>query len=162
MEPRRSLLHSQVPATCPYLEPGRSSLYPHIQLPEDPSYNFPSTPGSPKCSLSLMFSTQTLFTPLLSPIRATCPAYLILLDFITRTILSEECRSLNPSLFSFLHSLITSFLLGQNILHNTLFSNTISLNSSLNVNDQVSHPYKSTGKIVVMHSLTFIFLNNKL
>jgi len=35
---------------------------------------------------------------LLSPIRATCPTHLILLDFITRTILGEECRSLSYSL----------------------------------------------------------------
>jgi len=27
--------------------------------------------------------TKTLFTPLLSPVRAACSAYLILLDFIT-------------------------------------------------------------------------------
>jgi len=36
MESEGSLPHSQVPATCPYLEPARSSPYLHIPLPEDP------------------------------------------------------------------------------------------------------------------------------
>ena len=33
MEPEGSLLHSQLPATCPYPEPAWSSPYPHILLP---------------------------------------------------------------------------------------------------------------------------------
>jgi hypothetical protein len=37
-----------------------------------------------------------------------------------------------------------------NILFNTQFSSTFSLRSSLNVNDQVSHPYKTTGEITVL------------
>ena len=101
---------------------------------------FPSTAGSPSVLLPSGFPTKTLYTPLHSPIRATFLAHFILLDFITRTNLGEQYRSLGSSLCSFLHSPVTSCLLDPNILLNTL-----SLNSPLNVSDQVSHPYKITG-----------------
>jgi hypothetical protein len=70
--------------------------------------------------------------PLLSPICVTCPAHLILLDFITLKILGEQYRSLSSSLCSFIYSPVTSSLLRPNTLLKTLFSNTLSLGSSLN------------------------------
>ena len=99
--------------------------------------------GLPSGLLPSGFPTKTPYTTLSSPIRATCPTHLIL-DFITRTILGEEYRSLSSSLCSLLHSPVTSSVLGPNILLNTIFSDTLSFLSSLNVSDQASHPYKTT------------------
>jgi len=108
------------------------------------------------------FTTKTLYTDLLSLIFATCLANLILLDLITQAILGEEYRSLSSSLCSFLHSRVTSSLLGPNILLNTLFSNTLSVCFSLSVSYQVSHTYKTTGKTIVLCILIFKFLDSKL
>jgi len=92
----------------------------------------PSTPGSSKWYLSLKFPHQNpVYTPTL-PIRVTCPAQFILLDLIPRKVLGEEYRSLSSSLFRFLSSPVTLFLLGTNILLSTLFSNNLILPSSPN------------------------------
>jgi len=78
--------------------------------------------GFPSDVFPFVFPTKTLYRPHFSPLRATCPAHRILLDFITRTILCEEYGSLSFSLCSFLHCPVASSLLGSNIHLSTLFS----------------------------------------
>ena len=72
--------------------------------------------GLPSGLLPSGFPTKTLYTHFSSPIRATCPVHLILLDFITLTILGEEYKPFNSSLCNLLHSPVTSSFLGPNIL----------------------------------------------
>jgi hypothetical protein len=109
-------------------------------------------PESSKWFLSPRFSYQRPIYASPIPIRATWPALLFVFDFITRKIFGEQYRSLS-SLCCYLHSPVTSSLLVPNILFNALFSNTLNLRSSLNVSDQVSHPYKTTGKTIVLYIL---------
>ena len=92
MEPEGSLPQSQVPATFPILS--------HLDPVHTPTSHFlkiyitiilPSTPGSPKWSVSLSFPNRNPVYASPSPTRATLPAHLFL-DFITRTM-GEEYRS---------------------------------------------------------------------
>ena len=87
--------------------------------------------------------------PLPLPILSTWSAHLLILKSITRTIFDEQYRSLSWSLRHLLHSPVASSVLDPSILLRTLFSNTLSLHSSLNVRDKV-----------LLHVLPSFSLNN--
>jgi hypothetical protein len=144
---------------CPPTVPILSQPHP---VPTTPSHFLkihlnivlPSMSGSPQWSLSLRFPDQNPVHTSSLPHTRHMPRHLIL-DFTTRTILGQEYRSLSSSLCNFRHFRVISSLFGPNTLLNTLFSNTLSLRSSLNVSDQVSHPYRTTGEITVLCILKY-------
>ena len=157
MQPEGSSPYSQEPATCPCPESDRSSPCTHPTSRRSILIlSFHILVGLPSVLLLSGFPTKTLYATLLFNIRATCPSHLSYPHLITRIISGEEYRTYSSLLCSLLHSLITSSLLGPNIPLSILFSKTLSLLSSLNVNDQVSHPYKTTGRIIVLYILIFI------
>ena len=153
MEPENSLTHSQVrnlslswASLTQSIPPHASSWWSNLILSSHLSL------GLPGGLVSLSFPTKSLYMPLFSPIRPTCPNHLNLLNLINQTIMVEHYISLSSSFCTFLHYPVTSSLLGPNILLSTLFSDILSLHSSLKVSDQFSHPQKTADKINVLYT----------
>jgi hypothetical protein len=67
------------------------------------------------------FPTKT-YASVPSPTSSTGPAHLTLLDLITRIMNGEAYKAWSSSLCNLLHSHVTSFLLGPNVLTSTQFS----------------------------------------
>ena len=108
--------------------------------------------GLPQGLFPVCVPAKILKVLLPSSILATWPVLINFLDLITLTILGERYKLWSFSLFSLLHSPF-SLLLVPNIRFSILFSNTLSLDSSLNVRDHVSQPYSTTGNIIVLYIL---------
>ena len=121
---------------------------PTPHLPEiHPNIIHPSTPRSPQWSLSLRFPHQDPTQPALFTHTRHMPSP------------SHSSRFYHPhniwwgvqiiKLLVMQSPPVPRYLvpLGPNILLNSIFSNTLSFLSSLNVSDQVSHPYKKQAKL---------------
>ena len=117
----------------------------------------PSIRGSPKWSPSLRFPLQNPVYA--SPVPHTCymtrPSHASRFDHPNNIWWAIKISKL--PICSFLHSPVTSSFLGPNTLLSTLFSNTPNQCSTLNVSDQVSHPYTTTGTVIVLYVLIFVF-----
>jgi hypothetical protein len=99
-------------------------------------------------SFLLAFSPKTLYTFLFC-MRATCPAYLIL-------------HTWSLIIFSAVFSNIILFYPSSvQIFSSTSCSEILCLCSSLNVTDQVSHPYSSTHKLIILYILISAFLDSR-
>jgi hypothetical protein len=151
-EPEGSSLCSQEPATGPYSEPTGSTLHSPAYLSNihsDPI--LPSTLRSSEWSLSFRLSNQNLVH--LSFLSHAChmphPSHSPWIDLSNDIWGWVQIMKL---LTVQLHFHVTSSLVGPNIILWTLFLNILSPRASLNVTDQVLHPYKLAEYILTFTS----------
>jgi hypothetical protein len=147
MEHKGSLPHPQEPARCPYPEPDQFSpcplptswghiliLSPHLRLGLPSGLFPPVKPVKALCDLSS--PPYVLQTPSISFVSIWSPkSYLV--------------RSIDHKLIVMYSSPLPRYL-----FFSTLLSNSLSMLSSVDVSDQVSHPYR-TGRIIILYTLTY-------
>jgi hypothetical protein len=157
MESEGSLAHSQGPPPAPILsQTNLVHVLPSHFLEIHFNISLPRIPASSKRSLSFIFPHQhPVYTSSLLQHVLHAP-YLFLLGLITRIIFDEQYNhKASPYVvvsISLLPRPFTSY-----IFLSTLFSKTLSLNSSIDVRHQVSHPCKTTGTITFPHILVLMF-----
>jgi hypothetical protein len=80
----------------------------------------------------------------------------MLFDLITHIVFGDQYRA-GTSLYYFYHSVVPSFVSGQNIFLSTLFSNTFSLCLFL-LETRFDTHIKQQGKVIVLNILILLLL----
>ena len=163
MEPECSLLHSKVPATCPYPEPDQSNSCSQFCLLKN-NFNIilPLKREFSKWSLSLRFSLQN--TVRTSALSHMCYVHCLLhstqfdhLNHIWRAVqIIKFFIILCSPLFWYPIPLRPKYS------PRTLFANTLSLRSFLIVSNNVSQLYETIGYNVLEYILMVLLLDSKL
>jgi hypothetical protein len=115
--------------------------------------------GLPSGLLPSGLSIKMFYAPLTSPMRATCPAHLILLTLITLIILGEEYKPCSSSLCSFLQSPVTSSLSKYYPKHPSL-KHPQSMFFPQRERPGFA-PIQTTSVIIVLYILIFTFLDSR-
>jgi len=119
----------------------------------------PSTPGFSKWPLYLRFPHQNLVCTI--PLRFTRyiprPSHS---RFDERNNICRGVRIIKLLIMWF--SPLPCYLDPLRSNHSPILKNTLSIRFSFKMRDQVSHPNKTTGNIIFLHVLIFIFLDSKL
>ena len=163
MEPDSSLPHSQVSL----LPLSRARLV-HSMTPNNflkIHFNVNHLhPGLSSGLLPSAFPSKTLCPPLLSAIHATFPSIQFFLLWSPYQYLVRNTDHGDSHYAVFPTLLLPRPSEGQTTssASYTYFQTHFILRSFLNMGDRVSHPYKTTGKIIVLHISMFTFLGSKL
>ena len=92
---------------------------------------------------------------------ATLPFHLILLYLPKRILFGDkEYKSRSSTMCNFLPVPSYIFMLRENYIPQQSYN--LRLHLSPYMQDQVSHPYETTGKVIILYILIFIFLDIKL
>jgi len=165
MVPESSLQHSQAPTTCPYPKPQQSS--PCLPIPHPTSWRYILILSSHLC-LGVPSSLSLRSPPPKPCMHLSCLQYVphappisfFLFDHQNNVLWGLEIIKLLAMqslwLYCYLVPLRPKCLPQYPILEHPQPM------LSLSVTDRVSHPYKTTGRIVVLNILIIIFLDIKL
>jgi hypothetical protein len=155
----KSLHRSEEPSTCPCSESDQQSIPPHLLSPQ----------SNLILSTNLCLGLHSDLFPSGSNPPITCmwpslPFMLYAMPISSSLTQYSNCTWQRVQVVKLLIMQLSpaSCHFDPNIVHRTLFPNIFSLCCALNVRgDQVSHPYRTTGKIIVFYIQIFSLVDSR-